>query len=81
MRPVREYDMIALLEDVDTEHYDTGAKLTLPRGSVGTVVMELKGGEAFETEFADEEGRAYAMLPLRPHQFLVLHYKRAAQAA
>jgi hypothetical protein len=81
MSNVREYDPVALLEDVATLHYDTGARITLPRGSVGTVVMEHNEGAAYEVEFSDDQGRAYAILPLRPEQLLVLHYKTAAQAA
>lgn len=58
---------VALTEDVPD------AKLT--RGQIGTVVELLQSGEesAVLVEFADEDGRMYAMLPLLPHQVLVLH--------
>lgn len=57
-------DMVALLEDVE-EH-------GLVRGQVGTVVEVLDG--AFEVEFSDDGGRAYAELALRPDQLLVLRH-------
>lgn len=44
----------------------------LRRGQVGTVVEILANGRAFEVEFSDDEGQAYASLGLRPEQLLVL---------
>ncbi|TAJ29079.1 MAG: DUF4926 domain-containing protein [Nitrospirae bacterium] len=55
----------ALTEDIP----DRG----LLRGQVGTVV-EVLGAGVFEVEFVDNDGRTYAMLPLRTNQLLVLHY-------
>jgi hypothetical protein len=43
----------------------------LRRGQVGTIVDLLDG--AFEVEFSDDEGRAYAMAPVVADQLLVLH--------
>lgn len=45
----------------------------LSRGQVGTVVEEL-APDVYEVEFSDNEGRTYAMLPLRAEQLMVLHY-------
>ena len=42
------------------------------RGQIGTVVMSYKDG-ACEIEFADRDGRAFAILSLRPDQLMVLH--------
>lgn len=64
-------DVVALLNDAPDEK--------LVRGQVGTVVEEL-GGDAFEVEFSDNEGRAYAILALRADQVLVLHHE-AIEAA
>lgn len=58
-------DTVALMEDVPAHG--------LSRGQVGTVVEMYKGG-AVEVEFADDEGRTYAMLALRPEQVLVLRF-------
>ena len=59
-------DVVALTEDIP----DHG----LRRGQVGTIV-EILGPNAFEVEFADNEGRTYATLALNTKQLLVLHYQ------
>ena len=45
--------------------------MLLRRGDVGTVVMLYDGG-ACEVEFADRNGRTYALLPLPADRLLVL---------
>ncbi len=67
-REIRVLDVVALTEDV--------ADRGLRRGQVGTVVESL-GSAVFEVEFVDNEGRAYATVPLDARQFLVLHYQPA----
>ena len=47
----------------------------LTRGQIGTVVEHL---ESELVEFADTDGQAYAIVPLKPEQLLVLHRRRAA---
>ena len=59
-------DVVALTENLT----DRG----LYRGQVGTVVEAL-APDAFEVEFSDEDGRAYASLALNANQLLVLHYE------
>lgn len=63
---------VALLEDV--------RERGLVRGSVGTIV-ELLAPEVYEVEFSDDEGRTYAMAPLRTEQLLPLMHARATRAA
>ena len=63
-------DVVALV--VDLPEYN------LWRGQVGTVVDLLDNGRAFEVEFSDNMGRAYASLGVSPDQLLVLHYEPAA---
>ena len=65
---IRLSDVVALTEDIP----DRG----LLRGQVGTVVEALGPG-VFEVEFVDNDGRTYAMLPLKSSQLLVLHYQPA----
>lgn len=65
---IRLLDVVALTEDIP----DRG----LLRGQVGTVVESLELG-VFEVEFVDNDGRTYAMLPLKSSQLLVLHYQPA----
>lgn len=56
---IHMHDVVALLEDVDARHFETGRPLLLRRGQVGTVVMTYDG-TVFEVEFAGKDGRAYA---------------------
>ena len=67
--PLRELDVVALTVDLPQEK--------LYRGQVGTIVMEL-APDVFEVEFADENGRTYAQLPLRASQLLRLRYHMEA---
>jgi hypothetical protein len=67
-REIRVLDVVALTEDIS----DRG----LLRGQVGTVVESLSPG-VFEVEFVDNDGRTYAMLPVKTSQLLVLHYQPA----
>jgi hypothetical protein len=69
MEEVKLLDVVALLEDVSADK--------LRRGEVGTVV-EVLAPEVYEVEFSDDEGRTYAMLPLRREQIMVLHFNREA---
>jgi len=71
-RDIKMHEVVALLEDVRTKHFETGQPLLLRRGQIGTVVMTYPDG-AREIEFADRDGRAFAILPLRPDQLMVLH--------
>lgn len=59
------HDMVALLEDTPAKHFETGRSLVLRRGQVGTIFMTYDGA-AFEVEFAGRDGRAYALMPMRP---------------
>ena len=74
------HDLVALLEDVATSHFSTGAPLTLRRGQIGTVVMTYDGS-AFEIEFCDAQGRAFAMLPVATDRLMQLHDAPANVAA
>jgi len=58
-------DVVALLADVPAEG--------LARGQVGTVVEQLDD-KALLVEFSDDQGRAYAVVPCRSAELLVLHY-------
>jgi membrane protein implicated in regulation of membrane protease activity len=64
-------DVVALTEDL--------TQRGLYRGQVGTVVEQLADG-AFEVEFSDNDGRAYATLALRAEQLIVLHYEPSRSA-
>ena len=66
------HDVVALLEETPTRHFESGKSLILRRGQIGTVVMTHEDG-ACEVEFADRDGRTYAMLSFAPEKLMVLH--------
>ncbi len=63
---INVFDVVALTEDLPSHG--------LRRGQVGTVV-ECLAPDAFEIEFSDNDGRAYASLGLRGDQLMVLWYQ------
>ena len=58
-------DVVALMHNLSEQG--------LIRGQVGTVVEVLSPG-VFEVEFSDDQGKTYAMLPLKADELLVLHH-------
>ncbi|MEO8351484.1 MAG: DUF4926 domain-containing protein [Chthoniobacteraceae bacterium] len=66
------HDLVAPTEDIATSHFITGAPLTLRRGQIGTAVMTCDGA-SFEVEFADAQGRAFALLPIPADKLIQLH--------
>ena len=66
MANIRLLDGVALTTDLP----DKG----LVRGQVGTIV-ELLAPDVYEVEFSDDEGRAYAQVPLRDQELMILHYQ------
>ena len=69
---IKMHDVVALLQNVQTKHFESGQGLLLRRGQIGTVVTIYPAG-AYEIEFADRDGRAFAILSLRSDQLMVLH--------
>jgi hypothetical protein len=59
-------DVVALIVDLP--------EVNLWRGQVGTIVEILAGGQAFEVEFSDRDGRTFESLGLRPEQFMLLRF-------
>lgn len=57
------HDPVALLVDTRARHFETEQPLLLRRGQLGTIVMAYDDTR-FEVEFADAQGRAYAILPI-----------------
>jgi hypothetical protein len=66
------HSVVALLEDLP-EH-------GLVRGQVGTVV-ESWAPSVYEVEFADESGKTFAMVALKPEQIIRLQYGPVHRAA
>jgi hypothetical protein len=74
------HDPVAITEDIAATHFVTGAPLTVRRGQIGTVVM-TDDGSAFEVEFADARGRAFALLPVAADKLPLLHDAPSALVA
>jgi len=71
MEQIKVLDVVALVEDLDSEG--------LRRGEVGTVVEQWRDG-VFEVEFSDNSGKAYAFAALRPDQMMKLHFRKEEAA-
>jgi hypothetical protein len=65
MNEIKVLNVVAVMEEVP----DHG----LRRGEVGTVVEQWKDG-AYEVEFSDDSGEAYAFAALRADQLMKLHF-------
>jgi Domain of unknown function (DUF4926) len=72
MTGIEIHAVVALLEDLPGEG--------LVRGQVGTVV-ENWAPDVYEVEFADDNGKIYAMVALNTEQLMKLHYELVHQAA
>ena len=68
MAAFKELDVVALLRD--------RPDLSLRRGQVGTLLLELAPG-VWEVEFADSEGRAVATAALDADDLLLLEMEQA----
>ena len=76
MKPIKLHETVALLEDFETTQFMTDNPLVLPKGQVGTVVEIYKNGEAYEVEFSDRNGQAYALATILPQQLICLRYEQ-----
>jgi hypothetical protein len=74
MNKFKDLDIVALTEDRQTTHFETGELITLYKGQVGTIVMEYDG-EVFEVEFSNNDGTTYAMETIPANQLMLLHYE------
>ena len=63
--------LVALLDDVHARRFETGRSLRLRRGQIGTVVMTYDG-TVVDVEFAGQDGRAYAVLPVPASKLMIL---------
>lgn len=68
---IKVRDVVAGTEDVRGKPFEKRQDMPLRRGQIGTVVILYQDG-ACEVEFADHEGRTFAMLALRPGQLMIL---------
>jgi len=82
MEKVKLFDTVAIINPVLIEQLtlvepDYISIQNLPPGQVGTVVEVYERAEdcQYLVEFADTQGREYAMATLREDELLVLHYE------
>lgn len=82
MKNIKLLDTVAILNPVSIERLtliepDYLYIQYLPSGQVGTVVEVYEGTEErhYLVEFADTQGREYAMATLKEDELLVLHYE------
>ena len=66
MTGIELHAVVALIENLSQEG--------LVRGQVGTVVENWAPG-VYEVEFADDNGKAYAMVALKAEQLMRLHHE------
>lgn len=81
MNSIKLHDTVALLENIETCQFMTNSLFVLPKGQVGTVVEIYKNGEAYEVEFSDQEGQAYALVTILAQKLIALHYEKPALLA
>lgn len=60
MPKIKDLDIVALTEDLETTYFETGESIKLYQGQGGTVVMALDGS-AFAIKFANCDGKTFAM--------------------
>jgi Domain of unknown function (DUF4926) len=72
MADIELHSVVALTEDLPQEG--------LVRGQVGTVV-ESWSPDVFEVEFADDNGKTYAMVALKIEQLMRLYHEPTHRAA
>jgi Domain of unknown function (DUF4926) len=68
---LNEYDIVALTQDVQATYQSTHQPLLLPSGQVGTILMGFKD-QAYLVDFADADGRTYAMATIPGHWLIQL---------
>lgn len=80
MNTFNELDIVALTEDRQTNHFETGKPITLYTGQVGTIVIDYDG-KVFEVEFCNNDGTTYAMETIPANQLMLLHHELVKQSS
>lgn len=71
MNTIKEYDLVALAEDVLATHKTTHQPILLRRGQMGTVLMSFDH-QAFLIDFTDQQGNTFAMETIESAKLLRL---------
>ena len=72
-----EYDVVALTEEIETEHQETKQPLRLRCGQVGTVLMTFEN-DVYLIDFANSDGQTYAMETITAKKLMLLFYEPIA---
>lgn len=75
MTPIKLYDTVALLQDIQTTEFMTTKPILLRCGQVGAAVEEYENGQAFEVEFSDQNGQPYALLAIPADNLMPLYHE------
>jgi len=75
MQKIKLHEMVALKTDIRSRFFLTNKPILLRQGQVGTVIETLGNDKAYEIEFADLDGQAYAMLAVKAKNLMVLRYE------
>ena len=75
MKEIKLHEMVALKEDIRSNRFLTESPILLCQGQVVTVIDILGDGSAFEVEFSDLDGQAYAMLTVSSENLMPLRYE------
>ena len=71
---IQEYDVVALTDEVEAVHKETHQLILLKRGQVGAVLMSFNG-KAYLVDFADSNGKTYAMETIPFNKMMSLIYE------
>ncbi|MBD1866627.1 DUF4926 domain-containing protein [Leptolyngbya sp. FACHB-671] len=71
---IKEYDVVALTDEIQAIHKETKQSILLKRGQVGTVLTSFKN-QAYLIDFSDAEGKTYAMETVPSDSLMVLVYE------
>lgn len=73
MAQLKEYDLVAIGQNISATHKETNQPILLRKGQVGTIIMDFEG-EAFLIDFANEQGITYAIETVSREYLIPLLY-------
>ncbi|NJN60094.1 MAG: DUF4926 domain-containing protein [Leptolyngbyaceae cyanobacterium SL_5_9] len=71
---IKEYDVVALTDEIQAIHKETKQPILLKRGQVGTVLTSFND-QAYLIDFSDAGGKTYAMETVPSDSLMVLVYE------
>lgn len=71
---LKEYDVVALTEEIQATHKETQQSILLRHGQVGTILMAFDD-LAYLVDFADAQGKTYAMETVPTEKLMQLVYE------